>query len=57
MILLQGECGSIIWSQLDPSVKISLTFDGYPCKSSFLLVCIDGHYGVVVVNVYLKVMG
>ena len=36
--------------------KICLTFEVYPCNRSFLSVLIDGHSGVVVVKVYLKVM-
>ena len=39
------------------AVKIYLTFDGYPCNSQCPLVRIDGYYGFVVVNTYLKSMG
>ena len=44
-------------SQKDNTVTTRLTFDGYPCNGGFLVVRIDGHYGVVVGNAYLKVMG
>ena len=38
------------------AVTINLAFDGYMCNNKLPLVRIDGHLGVVLFNVYLKVM-